>query len=57
VVNRDSQRQVVVWQDQRDLLHVSQIIAVFASFLIRVARTSSNRWGCLQSSSRRCLYS
>jgi hypothetical protein len=31
-----SQRRDVVWQDRRDLLRVSQIIAVFASFLSQV---------------------
>jgi hypothetical protein len=57
MVNHASQRWDVVWQDRWDLLRVSQIIAVFASFLSSVARTSSSRWGCLQSTSRRCLYS
>jgi hypothetical protein len=56
-VNRDSQRQGVVRQDLWDLLRVSQIVEVLASFFSSAARMSSSRWGCLQSASRRCMYS
>jgi hypothetical protein len=50
MANCTSQRQGVVRQDRWDLLRVSQIIAVFSSFLSHgSARPSSSRGGCLQS--------
>jgi hypothetical protein len=42
-VNRAIQRRGVVRQDRRDLLHVSQIIAVLPSFLSSTARSSPSR--------------
>jgi hypothetical protein len=51
MTNCTSQRWDVLWQDRWDLLRVSQIIVVLASFLSRgSARPTCSRGGCLQSS-------
>jgi hypothetical protein len=47
MVNCTSQRWDVVWKDRRDLLRVSQIIVVFASFLSSTGQNVIQSMGML----------